>query len=174
MEVRDRAHHPLLFLDRSSETELSYTERLKKLKLPTLAYRLLRGDMIEVYKILTDKYDPAAGKILKLHKDYAQRPSCRGNSKKLYVQRSRLDIRKYSFGVRTANVWNSLPEQVITAPTLNTFKNRLDKFWDNQEIKYDYKASLYTGTGNVTIIEDTIEESNIEDLDEPALENNYK
>ena len=38
--------------------DLSYSERLKKLKLPTLAYRRARGDMIEVYKIVTDIYDP--------------------------------------------------------------------------------------------------------------------
>ena len=31
---------------------LSYEERLQKLKLPTLKYRRLRGDMIEVCKIL--------------------------------------------------------------------------------------------------------------------------
>ena len=31
--------------------DLSYPERLKKLKLPTLAYRRIRGDMIETYKI---------------------------------------------------------------------------------------------------------------------------
>ena len=36
---------------------LSYKERLARLKLPTLKYRRTRGDMIEVYKILTDKYD---------------------------------------------------------------------------------------------------------------------
>ena len=36
---------------------LSYKERLERLKLPTLKYRRTRGDMIEVYKILTDKYD---------------------------------------------------------------------------------------------------------------------
>ncbi len=29
--------------------ELSYSERLKKLKLPTLSYRKLRGDLIEMY-----------------------------------------------------------------------------------------------------------------------------
>ena len=38
--------------------DLSYSERLKKLKLTTLAYRRARGDMIEVYKIVTDIYDP--------------------------------------------------------------------------------------------------------------------
>ena len=36
--------------------DIEYKERLRKLKLPTLAYRRLRGDMIELYKILTEKY----------------------------------------------------------------------------------------------------------------------
>jgi len=33
---------------------LTYKDRLKRLKLPTLKYRRIRGDMIEVYKILTN------------------------------------------------------------------------------------------------------------------------
>ena len=37
--------------------DLSYIERLKLLKLPTLAYRRLRGDMIDVYKIMHELYD---------------------------------------------------------------------------------------------------------------------
>ena len=35
---------------------LKYKERLERLKLPTLRYRRTRGDMIEVYKILTESY----------------------------------------------------------------------------------------------------------------------
>ena len=31
---------------------------MKKLKLPTLAFRRARGDMIEVYKIVNGIYDP--------------------------------------------------------------------------------------------------------------------
>ena len=34
-----------------------YSERLKVCKLPTLHYRHIRGDMIEMYKILSGKYD---------------------------------------------------------------------------------------------------------------------
>ena len=34
-----------------------YPERLKKLNLPTLAFRRIRGHMIEVYKIINDIYD---------------------------------------------------------------------------------------------------------------------
>jgi len=39
---------------------MSYTDRLSRLKLPTLKYRRLRGDMIEVFKITHDLhvYDP--------------------------------------------------------------------------------------------------------------------
>ena len=36
---------------------LPYTERLKQLKLPTLKYRRLRGDMIEVFKLVHNYYD---------------------------------------------------------------------------------------------------------------------
>ena len=29
------------------------------------------------------------------------------------------------------------------ASTINTFKDRLDKFWSNQDVMYDYKADLH-------------------------------
>ena len=35
--------------------------------------------------------------------------------------------------------------------TVNNFKNRLDKFWSDQELVYDYKADL-TGIGNISLI----------------------
>ena len=45
-------------------SSLSYEERLKLLKLPTLAYRRTRGDMIQVYKMLSDGYDKSLPSIL--------------------------------------------------------------------------------------------------------------
>jgi hypothetical protein len=44
---------------------LSYPERLKKLKLPTIAYRRISGDMIETYKIINEKYDPETSSFLR-------------------------------------------------------------------------------------------------------------
>ena len=38
--------------------------------------------------------------------------------------------------------WNSLPEFVISASATDSFKNKLDKFWSNQDLIYDYKAEL--------------------------------
>ena len=105
--------------------DMTYPERLRALKLPSLSYRRLRGDMIEVYKILNGKYDQDACTILKLWKDMAPRSSIRGNSLKLYPQRARTQLRKY---------WNSLQEKIVTSKTLNTFKNRLDKYWEDQDL----------------------------------------
>ena len=39
---------------------LSYSERLKQLQLPTLKYRRLRGDMIQVFKTVHKYYDVCA------------------------------------------------------------------------------------------------------------------
>ena len=38
-------------------------------------------------------------------------------------------------------------EIVISVDTTDTFKRRLDKFWQHQDILYDYKVEL-TGVGN--------------------------
>ena len=33
-------------------------------------------------------------------------------------------------------MWNSLPDYVVASPTINIFKARLDKFWENQDVWY--------------------------------------
>ena len=45
----------------------------------------------------------------------------------------------------------SLPNHVVSAETVNTFKQRLDKFWIDQDVMYNYKADLH-GIGNRSII----------------------
>ena len=49
--------------------DIPYDERLKRFKLPTLAYRRTHGDMIEVYKLLQREYDSDVSNIVKLHED---------------------------------------------------------------------------------------------------------
>ena len=126
---------------------LKYNERLKKLKLPTLKYRRLRGDMIEVYKILHNKYDSDTNLSLVKQQD----SKTRGHSLKLVNIRCHYDLRKFSFSCRIVNVWNSLPEHIISAESTDTFKSRLDKFWSKQDLLYDFKAEL-TGIGNRSLV----------------------
>ncbi|XP_076034505.1 uncharacterized protein LOC143021105 [Oratosquilla oratoria] len=80
--------------------ELSYEERLRKLSLPTLAYRRSRGDQIETYKIVTGLYDRNCTEGLF---EFREGSSTRGNSRKIFKPRARLDLRKYSFNNRVIN-----------------------------------------------------------------------
>jgi len=62
----------------------------------------------------------------------------------------RYDIRKYSFCYRVVNVWNSLPDYVVEANSVNSFKNRLDKYWANQEFVFNFNSELM-GTGGLPV-----------------------
>ena len=76
-----------------------YPDRLRKLKLPTLAYRRIRGDMIELYKLIHGNYDRNTSNIINLYKDHNklnERTRARGHMWKICHERSRLKKRKLS------------------------------------------------------------------------------
>ena len=76
------------------------------------------------------------------------RVDTRGNKYKLLNKSFHYDIRKYSFKARTINIWNSLPNKIVDAESVNTtFKTRLDRYWSDQPLLYDFKAKL-AGTGD--------------------------
>ena len=117
---------------------LSYEDRLRKLQLPTLRYRRLRGDMIETYKLLHDIYDPILPKLL----DPVEKSMTRGHSFKLPKKSAKNNIKGHVFSHRIVNDWSSLPEDVVSAPSVNAFKNRLDSHWRNHPWLYDWEAEL--------------------------------
>ncbi len=73
-----------------------------------------KGDMILVYKILSDFFQMTDTSRL------------RGHSLKLKKERSRLDLRKFTFSQRVVNWWNDLPAYIVTAPTTKVFKKLLE------------------------------------------------
>ena len=94
---------------------LKYKERLHRLKLPTLRFRRIRGDMIVVYKMLTCRYCKNINLHLELHRDNITR----GHNLKLVNSKCHYDLRKFSFSVKIVNIWNSLPASVISAHNVN-------------------------------------------------------
>ena len=113
----------------------SYSDRLKAWKLPTLKYGRYRGDMIELFKIIKGMYDPACVPHLEFMELTGTLIRTRGNKFKLAQHHCHYDLRKYNF----------------TNRVIPTFKNRLDKFWSDQEVLYDYKTDLY-GIENRSIV----------------------
>jgi len=63
---------------------LPYIERLRQLKLPTLKYRRLRGDMIEVFIIVHNYYDSRA--VVKIFTHLVQLEAINLNYKNLSLQ----------------------------------------------------------------------------------------
>ena len=79
----------------------------------------MRQDLITFYNITQGKI------VLKLD-DFVEFNSdsrTRGNSKRIRPPTVRLEVRRNSYFNRVWKTWNKLPENVVTAPTLNTFKS---------------------------------------------------
>ena len=118
---------------------VSYSDRLQKLNLPTLAYRRLRGDMIETFKHI-NKYDHHA---LSVSFNPRNRPS-RQHPFQL-IQEKTLDgtrgVLSNSFYHRIVKGWNKLPIEVVNAKSVNSFKNKLDDHWNNMELKFNHEAT---------------------------------
>ena len=102
---------------------LSYTDRLKVLKLSSLQDRRIRGDMILTYKILTGKSNIAPESLFHLSSS-----STRGHPYKLFKPRCNTTLRAQFFSQRGIDHWNSLPACVVMATSVNEFKTRYDNF----------------------------------------------
>ena len=50
----------------------------------------------------------------------------RGHSKKIFLPRYSTDVRSRFFSLRVIDLWNSLPEEVVTAASVQTFKSLLE------------------------------------------------
>ena len=83
--------------------------------------RRLRGDVIQVYRIISkiDKLE------LSMCFTFNKRPSGY-NSVRLIKPRALTVIRPNSFSHRVVNSCNDLPEDVVLADSLNQFKNKLE------------------------------------------------
>jgi ribonuclease P/MRP protein subunit RPP40 len=104
---------------------ISYEERLKFLDMTTLETRRIRGDLIEVFKVLKGIED------VKEEQFFTREKGCtRGYELKLFKPSCCLDCRKYAFSNRVINTWNNLPSDVIACSTVFSFKHKIDAFLD--------------------------------------------
>ena len=103
-----------------------YTERLRLLDLPSLYYRRRRGDMIKTYQVLHGEMDVRQEDFFTPALDRRTR----GHPWKLNKGQAQSRTRRLCFSTRVISDWNSLPPEVVLAPSLGAFKSRLDAHWD--------------------------------------------
>ena len=102
--------------------DLEYEERLKRMDLLSLRYRRVRGDMIGTYKCAHSIYTVNEDLLIRNEDNVA-----RGHSLNLQKRYCGSATRFNFYSFRIVDSWNSLPEYIVNAPTLDTFKARLDK-----------------------------------------------
>ena len=102
---------------------LDYEERLNRMNLMSLELRRVRGDLIQMYKVTkcTDLItwhstpvwsEPRGGRRSQLRREIVSACQPRHNF----------------FLNRIAPVWNSLPDEIVDATSIESFKSKLDKF----------------------------------------------
>ncbi len=123
----------------SSISHLSYSDRLKELNLPSLSFRRMRGDAIEMYKYCHNNYS-VANKPFTLVSDINNQSVTRNHGFKVKKEKSAKATRSRFFGNRVANMWNALPASIVNAPSLNDFKSRLDEHWKPYKFTEDMRT----------------------------------
>ena len=101
---------------------LDYISRLKDLGLFSVYGRLLRLDLIKIWRAFNSEVDVGLSGLFEM----AVSVGTRGHSFKMSIPVCRTEIRRRSFGVRRVLVWNGLPSEVVEAPSVTCFKRRLD------------------------------------------------
>jgi len=101
---------------------LCWEDRLRELGLFSLGKRRLWADFRAALQYLKGPYKKDGDRLF-------SRACCdrtRSNGFKLKEGRFRLNIRKKFFTMRVVKHWNGLPREAVEAPSLETFKARLD------------------------------------------------
>ena len=103
---------------------LDYVTRLKTIGLYSIQGRLMRADMIKIWKAFNGEVDAGVKDMFEM----AQSIGTRGHSLKMSIPVCRSEMLRRSFAVRRVILWNSLPFSVVEATSVCTFKGRLDEF----------------------------------------------
>jgi hypothetical protein len=129
----------------------SYEERLKALNLQNLEDRRLRGDLIQMFKLVNgvEKVNLVNGV------KYAQSLSLnlrRPNNKRIVREINKRGSHRYNFLTnRIVSTWNQLPECAVSATTVNQFKARIDKEVFSINRGNDCNGSSWAKRGNALV-----------------------
>ena len=109
----------------------TYEQKLSELGLTSLEDNRQRGDMVEMYKMMTGKTKVDYRQWFKLSSARQGAGNTRGSKGYLNVEEppvANKDVRKNFFSQRCPRVWNTLPDTVKLATTVNGFKAAYDHY----------------------------------------------
>ena len=109
-----------------------YSTRLRQLNLQSLKYRRKRADVLQAYRIFNKVDNLEKSQFFKVSSE----TRTRSNGCKLFKKHCNSKIRANTFSQRVTDNWNSLPKEVVSAPTINRFKSALEKHWKEDPVRF--------------------------------------
>ena len=116
----------------------TYNERLVNLKLDSLQCRRLKTDLILCYKILNGLVDVNSSSFFKR----SLYSSTRGNSLKLTKLAVVSERDKKFFTNRVINIWNTLPDEIVTSCSVYSFKRNIARIDLSEYLFFFLKCSI--------------------------------
>ena len=101
----------------------SYEEKLSELDLCTLAERRHQLDMVQTYKIITEKDKVKAATWFKKANEGGRDTRAATDPHNVRFPAARLEIRRAFFSQRVPAAWNAVPPHIKAAKTATAFKN---------------------------------------------------
>ena len=108
----------------------SYHQRIQDLDLISLVQRRQRGQLIEVFKYL-NRFPTASARGLF---DYDLNDRTRNNGAKLIVKHFNTSVAQHFYQIKITITWNSIPSEVVRSRRVNSFKNSLDKHYEENPL----------------------------------------
>ena len=107
----------------TTANDMSYEDRLKRLKWPTLEKRRTLSSLAECYKTINGLNCLNPHEFFSFADKY--RPLRSNHRFKLKTKSAKLNCYKHSFFLRIVNLWNNLRKETAEAKDLRTFRNKL-------------------------------------------------
>ena len=106
---------------------VTYAEKLKEVGMYSLYDRRVRGDMIQIWKVIHGQCILDSSMLQLAGTQHSR--TTRHTSKALNLARipARLDVRRHFFSVRSVEIWNNLPSQLQAIDNLDQFKSGYDE-----------------------------------------------
>ena len=99
-------------------SNLPYSERLQRLNLFSIKGRLIRTDIIKMWKIFHNQTSISPNQLFTL----ASSSNLRGHQFKIWVRRYNTEVRRRIFSNRCVSLWNNLSPHTVQLSSLDSFK----------------------------------------------------
>ena len=122
-------------------------QRLHHLKLPSLAHRRRRGDLILAHKIFSGRVKLDPQKIFGM-----TTKTLRGHPYRLRKKQITTTLSYNTFSNRIVQDWNRLPKEIVTAQNSQIFKSRIDEWFKDDMYLIPWLNHEWTPTGYIAFL----------------------